>query len=78
MKRCFALDCLSMKICKCFRLDSKKERCQWLGEDEMCSYRTEECENYIPEKDNPYPLCDNKECKESKICNISAHMKEEW
>lgn len=35
------------------------------------------CENYIPEKGNPYPLCDNKFCKDSKICNISAHLEDD-
>lgn len=34
------------------------------------------CPNYLPEKNNPYPLCDNTECKESKTCNCSAHMDE--
>ena len=34
------------------------------------------CKNFIPEKDNPYPLCDNKDCELSATCNLSAHMDE--
>jgi len=33
------------------------------------------CENYIPEKHNPYPLCDNPACEISAQCAMSAHMK---
>ena len=34
------------------------------------------CDSYIPEKDNPYPLCDNKECGQSTTCNLSLYMDE--
>jgi len=33
-----------------------------------------ECPNYMPEKDNPYPLCDNPGCPDSEVCCLSAHM----
>lgn len=36
----------------------------------------EKCPEYIPEKNNPYPLCDNKKCEERFVCCISARMKE--
>ena len=32
------------------------------------------CANFTPEKDNPYPLCDNRACVRSRECNMSAHM----
>ena len=32
------------------------------------------CADYIPEKNNPYPLCDNPACVHSSECNISVHM----
>lgn len=32
------------------------------------------CKDYIPEKGNPYPLCDNPNCKEAETCNKSANM----
>ena len=37
-----------------------------------------DCENYIPEKGNPYPLCDNPKCKDSKKCNISAYWNDDY
>ena len=52
MARCFALDCSHMGVCKCFELDSKKENCRFL-DNENCTHRSEECGNYIPE-DNPF------------------------
>lgn len=33
-----------------------------------------ECMGFLPEKDNVYPLCDRKNCPQTKICNRSAHM----
>jgi len=35
-----------------------------------------QCPHYKPEKENPYPLCDNTDCKHKTVCNISAHMNE--
>ncbi len=34
------------------------------------------CENYIPEKHNPYPLCDNPACPSAASCTMSSHMEE--
>ena len=34
------------------------------------------CKDYIPEKNNPYPLCDNPACEKSAACNLSLHMDE--
>lgn len=34
------------------------------------------CENYIPEKNNPYPLCDNPACSSAASCTMSKHMEE--
>ena len=36
-----------------------------------------QCPEYKPEKNNPYPLCDNFDCKDKEICNLSLHMDEE-
>ncbi len=36
----------------------------------------EKCPDYIEEKDNPYPLCDNPACPRTRTCNLSAHMAE--
>ena len=33
-----------------------------------------DCPDYIPEKDNCYPLCDNPNCPDRYECGISAHM----
>lgn len=35
-----------------------------------------DCPDFIPEKDSCYPLCDNPNCPERFVCNISAHMLE--
>ncbi len=32
------------------------------------------CANYIEEKDNPYPMCDNRACVRMRQCSMSAHM----
>jgi hypothetical protein len=32
------------------------------------------CPGFIPEEDNPYPLCDNPACPQRDACNLSAHM----
>jgi rubrerythrin len=32
------------------------------------------CTNFIEEKDNPYPLCDNPACVRARECSMSAHM----
>jgi hypothetical protein len=34
----------------------------------------ESCPDYIEEKDNPYPLCDNPDCPKKQECCLSAHM----
>jgi hypothetical protein len=33
-----------------------------------------DCRDYVPEKDNPYPLCDRSNCILALSCNQSAHM----
>jgi hypothetical protein len=35
---------------------------------------SDKCPDFTPEKDNPYPLCDNPACPLKYECNISAHM----
>lgn len=35
------------------------------------------CIDFIPEKGNAYPLCDNPACVHSLRCNRSAHMVEQ-
>ncbi len=35
------------------------------------------CIDYKQEKDNPYSLCDNPDCKDKEACNISLYMNEE-
>ena len=35
------------------------------------------CPDFIPEEHNPYPLCDNPDCKDKETCNMSLHMNEE-
>lgn len=35
-----------------------------------------DCPDFIPEKDNCYPLCDNTACTRKYACCISAHMNE--
>jgi hypothetical protein len=76
MEKCFVYNHLNKHVCECFELANNKKNCKWLDKEEMCHYRNEECENFIPE-DNPYPLCNNMDCPEIKACNISAHMSEE-
>lgn len=33
-----------------------------------------QCLDYMEEKDNPYPLCDNPACPLKHTCCLSAHM----
>ena len=36
--------------------------------------QNDKCPDYIEEKDNPYPLCDNPECPDKEMCCLSKHM----
>jgi hypothetical protein len=37
-------------------------------------YPNEECDRFIPEIGSAYPLCDNRDCDKSSICQLSAHL----
>lgn len=43
---------------------------------ERCVANSCYCPHYIPENNNPYPLCDNLKCQLNKTCCISAYMDE--
>lgn len=57
---------------KCYREECKQAA--------ICErfFLSGDCPYFSPEKENCYPLCDRETCPETKTCNSSAHMIENY